>query len=209
MIYDQTQDAQLGDAEIARSLAREAGYEVVAYEAFRAGDQDFSPQIAKIRSARPDAIYVAAATGDGVKVASQIREAGIDKPMLTGYGSFDDPVYWDGTRGQIAGCYTWLAQDLHAPSAQLKSFLDRYNARFPQEATSFSSYGYDSVATVAEALKRAGAADRAKLQQALSNLDFTTALGTRVTFRNPPDGNNVNPTVVIVRVKGRGLYDTV
>lgn len=210
VIYDQTQDAQLGDAEITRAQAREIGYEIVAYEAFRSGDQDFSPQIAKIRSARPDAIYVAAATGDGVKVASQIREAGIGKPMLTGYGSFHDPVYWDGTRGQISGCYTWLAQDLNAPTPQLKSFLDRYNARFPQqEATSFSAYGYDSVAAVAEALKRAGAADRGKLQEALASLDFTSALGTRVTFRNPPDGNNLNPTVVVVKVNGRGTYEAV
>jgi branched-chain amino acid transport system substrate-binding protein len=208
VIYDQTQDAQAGDAEGVRHAAREIGYELVAYEAFRANDQDFSPQIAKIRSARPDAIYVAAATGDGVKVVSQIREAGIEKPLITGYGSFHDPVYWDGTRGGLRGCYTWLAQDLNAPTPQLKSFLDRYNSRFPQqEATSFSTFGYDAVIAVAEALKRAGAADRAKLQEALSGLDITTPLGTRITFRNPPDGNNLSPSIVVVRINGRATYE--
>jgi branched-chain amino acid transport system substrate-binding protein len=210
VIYDQTQDAQAGDAEGVRNAAREIGYELVAYEAFRANDQDFSPQIAKIRSARPDAIYVAAATGDGVKVVSQIREAGIEKPLITGYGSFHDPVYWDGTRGGLRGCYTWLAQDLNAPTPALKSFLDRYNSRFPQqEATSFSTFGYDAVVTLAEALKRAGAADRAKLQEALSSLDITTPLGTRITFRNPPDGNNLNPSIVVVRINGRATYEAV
>ena len=49
---------------------------------------------------KPDAIYVAATTGDGIKVVSQIREAGIDKRLITGYGSFQDPVYWDGTSGR-------------------------------------------------------------------------------------------------------------
>ncbi|MBX6373909.1 MAG: branched-chain amino acid ABC transporter substrate-binding protein [Acetobacteraceae bacterium] len=209
VIYDQTQDAQLGDAEVTRSMARELNYEVVAYEAFRANDQDFSPQIAKIRSARPDAIYVAAATGDGVKVVSQIREAGIEKPLMTGFGSFEDPVYWDGTRGQVRGCYTWLAQDLRAPSPALKSFLDRYNARFPQEATSFSTYGYDAIIAIAEGLKKAGRADRQALQAALGSLDITTPLGTRVTFRNPPDGNNQNPSVVVIKITGRGAYQTV
>jgi branched-chain amino acid transport system substrate-binding protein len=210
VIYDQTQDAQAGDAEGVRNAAREVGYELVAYEAFRANDQDFSPQIAKIRSARPDAIYVAAATGDGVKVVSQIRETGIEKPLITGYGSFHDPVYWDGTRGGLRGCYTWLAQDLNAPTPALKSFLDRYNSRFPQqEATSFSTFGYDAVIALAEALKRAGAADRAKLQEALSSLDITTPLGTRITFRNPPDGNNLNPSIVVVRINGRATYEAV
>ncbi|MBM3560128.1 MAG: ABC transporter substrate-binding protein, partial [Alphaproteobacteria bacterium] len=86
VIYDQTQDAQAGDAELCKQLSGQLGYELVAFEAFRAGDQDFSPQISKIRSVKPDAIYVAAATGDGIKVVSQIREAGIDKKLITGYG---------------------------------------------------------------------------------------------------------------------------
>lgn len=210
VIYDQTQDAQAGDAEQCKLVAGTLGYEIVAYEAFRANDQDFSPQISKVRSLKPDAIYVAAATGDGIKVVSQIREAGIEKPLLTGYGSFQDPVYWDGTKGAVKGDYTWLAQDLSAPTAQLKGFLDKYNGRFTQqEATSFSTFGYDSVHALFAALKLAGEPDRDKLSAALSRLDFTSSLGSRVTFKNPPDGNNINPSVVIVKVKDRGVYDAV
>jgi branched-chain amino acid transport system substrate-binding protein len=207
VIYDQTQDAQAGDAEVCKQLAGAVGYEIVAFEAFRAGDQDFSPQIAKIRSLRPDAIYVAAATGDGIKVVSQIRETGIDKPLITGFGSFQDPVYWDGTKGAVKGDYTWLAQDLSSPSAQLKGFLDKYNGRFPQqEATSFSTFGYDSIQVLVAALNKAGEADRDKLAAVLAALDVTSPIGSRITFKNPPDGNNVNPSVVVVQINGRGTY---
>ena len=210
VIYDQTQDAQAGDAEQCRLNAKALGYEIVAYEAFRANDQDFSPQISKIRSFKPDAIYVAAATGDGIKVVSQIREAGIDRPLMTGYGSFQDPVYWDGTRGNVKGDYTWLAQDLSSPTAQLKTFLDKYNAKFTQqEATSFSTFGYDSVFTLLETLKKAGESDRDRIAATLQSLDFTSPLGSRVTFKNPPDGNNINPSVVVVKVQGRGTYEAV
>ena len=55
--------------------------------------------------------------------------------MLTGYGSFQDSVYWDGTKGQVKDGYTWLGQDLASPSGELKGFIERYNKRFPQEAT--------------------------------------------------------------------------
>src|SRR4051812_37522451 len=207
VIYDQTQDAQAGDANVCKDMAGKLGYEIVAFEAFRAGDQDFSPQITKIRSLKPDAVYVAAATGDGIKVVSQIREAGIDKPLITGYGSFQDPVYWDGTRGVVKGDYTWLAQDLSSPSAPLKAFLDKYNARFTQqEATSFSTYGYDSVMALVAALKKAGSPDRDKVAAALADFDMTTSLGTRITFKNPPGGNNVNPSVVAIQITGRGTY---
>jgi branched-chain amino acid transport system substrate-binding protein len=210
VIYDQTQDAQAGDAEVCKQLAAKLGYEIVAFEAFRAGDQDFSPQITKIRSLKPDAIYVAGATGDGIKVTSQIRESGLEQRLITGFGSFQDPVYWDGTKGVVKGDYTWLAQDLNGPTALLKGFLDKYNARFPQQqATSFSTYGYDSVMTLMAGLKKAGEADRDKLAAALAEFDYTSSLGTRVTFKNPPDGNNVNPSVVVIQITGRGTYVTI
>ena len=210
VIYDQTQDAQAGDADQCRLNEKALGYEIVAYEAFRANDQDFSPQISKIRSVKPDAIYVAAATGDGIKVVTQIRDAGIDRPLMTGYGSFQDPVYWDGTKGSVKGDYTWLAQDLSSPTQQLRTFLDKYNTKFTQqEATSFSTFGYDSVFTFLEALKKAAQSDRDRIAAALQNLDFTSPIGSRITFKNPPDGNNINPSVVVVKVNGRGTYEAV
>jgi branched-chain amino acid transport system substrate-binding protein len=206
VIYDQTQDGQAGDAQVCKALAQELGYEVVAFEAFRAGDQDFSAQLATIRSRKPDAIFVAAATGDGVKVALQVREAGFTVPMLTGYGSFQDPVYWDGTNGEIKGCYTWLAQDLASPTPSVKTFIDRYKAKFSQEATSFSTYGADALFAIGEAAKKAGAPTRARMQEALAELDLVSPLGTHITFHNPPTGNNNTPNVVAIQITGRGTY---
>jgi branched-chain amino acid transport system substrate-binding protein len=206
VIYDQTQDGQSGDAQVCKLLAQELGYEVVAFEAFRAGDQDFSAQLATIRSRKPDAMFVAAATGDGVKVSSQIREAGFTIPMMTGFGSFQDPVYWDGTHGEIKDCYTWLAQDLASPTPLVKSFIDRYKAKFSQEATSFSTYGADALFAIAEALKKGGAPTRAKMQEALGALDVVSPIGTHLTFHNPPDGNNSTPNVVAIKITGRGTY---
>jgi branched-chain amino acid transport system substrate-binding protein len=209
VIYDQTQDGNLADAEICKRMAPELGYTLSAYEAFRAGDQEFSPQIAKIRMTRPDAIYVAAAPSDGMRIVPQIREAGIDKPLLTGFGGFHDPVYWDNTTGGIKGCYTWLAQDLNAPGAQLKSFVTRYNTKFSTPANSFSTYGYDAVFAILEAFKKAGAYDRQKVVASLQTLDMTTPLGTPIKFKNPPSGDNLNPSVVIIQIDGRGTYKVI
>jgi branched-chain amino acid transport system substrate-binding protein len=206
VIYDQTQDGQSGDAQVCKMMAGQLGYEVVAFEAFRAGDADFSAQLATIRSVRPDALFVAAATGDGVKVASQVRELDIQAPMMTGYGSFQDPVYWDGTNGDIKGSFTWLAQDLASPSPAVKSFMQGYSQKFHQEATSFATYGADAVSALAAAVQKAGSTARAEVQKALASLDITTPIGTHLTFRNPPDGENKTPTVVAIEITGRGTY---
>jgi ABC-type branched-subunit amino acid transport system substrate-binding protein len=126
--------------------------------------------------------------------------------MMTGFGSFQDPVYWDGTHGEIKGSYTWLAQDLASPTPSVKNFIDRYKAKFSQEATSFSTYGADALFTIAEAVKKAGAPTRAKMQEALAELDAASPLGTHITFHNPPDGNNNTPNVVAIQITGRGTY---
>ncbi len=209
IVYDQTQDGQAGDARVAQGMAKELGFEVVAFEAFRAGDQDFSSQLATVRSRHPDALFIAAATGDGVKLASQVRELGLTVPMMTGYGSFQDPVYWDGTRGVIKDCFTWLAQDLASPTPAVRAFKEGYLKSFKQEATSFATYGADAVWAIAGALTKAGAATRPKLQEALASLDITTPIGTHVTFRNPPGGENQTPHVVVIQVTGRGTYAVV
>lgn len=206
VIFDQTQDSQRSDAEITKAQADAIGYQVVAYEAFRTGEPDFSAQISTIRGARPDAIFVAAAVGDGVKLVSQIREAGIDIPLLCGVASFFDPVYWDGTHGGLQACYGWLAADLQAPAAPLKAFVDAYQAKFDAQATVYCAYGADAVSTLVAALQKAGKIDRGALREAMVTLDFTTPLGTHVVFKNPPAGENLDPTVVCAQVTGRGTY---
>jgi branched-chain amino acid transport system substrate-binding protein len=208
VVYDQTQDGQAADARVCKAMAGQLSYEVVAFEAFRAGDQDFSAQLATVRSVRPDAVFLAAATGDGVKVASQVRELGIMAPMMTGFGSFQDTVYWDGTQGDIKGGFTWLAQDLASPSPGVKSFMDGYRKNFHQEATSFATYGADAVSALAGAIQKAGSTARAEVQKALASLDVTTPIGTHLTFQNPPDGENKTPTVVVIEITGRGTYTT-
>jgi branched-chain amino acid transport system substrate-binding protein len=209
VIYDQTQDGQRADAEVCKAQAAALGYELVAYEAFRTGDQDFSPQIATVRSGRPNAIFIAAAIGDGVKVVSQVREAGLEVPLMTGSGSFQDPVYWEATKGAIKGGYTWISLDLQSPSPALKSFLDAYRARFGQEAASTCAYGADAVYAMVKALQLAGKPERGALREALASLDITTPIGTHVRFRNPPDGDNLDPTVVPIQVTGPGTYERV
>jgi branched-chain amino acid transport system substrate-binding protein len=205
VIYDQAQDAQAADAEICRRQQKELGYELVADEAFRSNDQDFSAQISKNKAANPDIIHVAAATGDGVKVVTQLRGSGLTAPLTTGTGSFYDPVYWDGTNGVIKDSYTWLSTDLASPAPAVQKFLEDYK-RFPQAATYISVLGYDTVATLIEALRRAGTVDRDKVQAVLSSLEYTAPLGTKVSFKNPPGGDNLTPTLVVIKITGRAAY---
>lgn len=208
VIYDQTQDAQAGDAEVCQSLKGKLGYEIVAFQAFNGGDQDFAPQLTTIKGAKPDAIYVASTTGDGIKITSQIRAMGMQQPLLTGYGNFQDPLYWDGTSGGIKNCYTWTGRDYKNAEGPVADWLARYAKRFKLEVTTYSSYGYDSVYCVVEAVKRANGTDRNKVNEVLKSIDFRTPIGSHITFKNPPTGENQTPPITILEITGRGAYTT-
>ena len=60
-----------------------------------------------------------------------------------------------------------------------------------------------------EALKKAGKVDRAALRDALATLEITTPIGSHIRFQNPPEGNNLGASVVVIKVTGRGMYGTV
>lgn len=209
VIYDQTQDGQAADAKIARAMSEEIGYELVAYEAFRSADQDFSPQLTKIRVGRPDAVFVAAATGDGVRIVTQLREMGIDVPLLTGYGAFFDPVYWNATKGRIRDCYTWLSQDPNHAAGATGKWLADYTRLFDLEPTAYSMHGYDTVYAIAECIRMANSLERQAIREVLSNLDFTSPIGSRIRFRNPPHGNSLSPSVAILKITGRATANTI
>ena len=208
VLYDQTQDGQRADSDMCKQLAGKLSYEIIAFEAFRTGDPDFSPQISTIRAAKPDAIFLAAAPGDGIKMVPQIRDAGLEVPLLTGSGAFQDPVYWTGTKGLIKGCYTWISLDLQNPAnPALNAFVEAYRASHEgQIPAANATFGADALYAVVAALKMAGKAERGLLNEALAALDTTTPLGTHVQFKNPPSGDNLDPSVLAVQVNGPGSY---
>ncbi len=181
LIYDVTQDGQRGEAELIRNSAKEIGYDVVAFEAFRAGDNDFRPQLSKIKASKADAIGIYGATPELAKVVNQMAELGIMANIVTGFGTFNDPVVWDLTEGKVKGGH---------------------------DPTLYSFYGWDALNVYVEAAKRAcTATDREKFRQALNAIEHFPTLSGKATFKNPPDGENLSAAVIVNQTTGRGTFE--
>jgi branched-chain amino acid transport system substrate-binding protein len=208
IIFDQTQDGHVAAARATRGEASTLGIQLVADVAFRTGDQDFSAQVSKIKATGPDVIGVMGAPGDGAKVCLQIRDGGLKQPLFTPDGQFTDTVYWDTSNGAVQGGFTFLGLDLSAATGAVKKFMEDYTKAYPEQSVNlFSAYGYDGLHTAVAAVKKANTGtDRLKFQQALASLETTTPLGSKITFKNPPNGENLTPTVTVVQITGRGCY---
>jgi branched-chain amino acid transport system substrate-binding protein len=212
LIYDVTQDGQRGEAEFIRSAAKDVGYDIVAFEAFRAGDNDFRPQLSKIKAVKPDWIGIYGATPELAKVVNQMAELGVKAEMLTGFGTFNDPVAWDLTEGKVKGGYSWSAYfALEDPARpEVGKMVQAYKKEYGHDPTLYSFYGWDAVHAYVEAVKRACTnTDRQKFRDALNTIDNFPVLSGKATFKNPPEGENMTAAVIVNRTTGRGTFEVV
>jgi branched-chain amino acid transport system substrate-binding protein len=210
LIYDVTQDGQRGEAELIRNSAKEIGYDVVAFEAFRAGDNDFRPQLSKIKASKADAIAIYGATPELAKVVNQMGELGIKANIVTGFGTFNDPVVWDLTEGKVKGGYSWSAYfALEDPARpDITKMVQIYKKEYGHDPTLYSFYGWDALNVYVEAAKRAcTATDREKFRQALNTIENFPTLSGKATFKNPPDGENLSAAVIVNQTTGRGTFE--
>ena len=210
IVYDVTQDGQRGEAEFIRNSAKDVGYEVVAFEAFRAGDNDFRPQLSKIKAAKPEWLGIYGATPELAKVVNQMAELGLKAEILTGFGTFNDPVAWDLTEGRVKGGYSWSAyfalEDPMRP--EVGKMVQAYKKEYGHDPTLYSFYGWDAVQVYVETVKRScTATDRDKFRQALNTIDNFPVLSGKATFKNPPEGENLTAAVIVNRTTGRGAFE--
>jgi len=212
MIYDITQDALRGEADLIHDMANQVGFEIVAYEAFRVNDTDFRAQLTTIKGTTPEWLGVYAANTEGSKIINQMDELGLlgKVNIFSGYGVFQDPTYWDLANGKLKGAVNWaVAFNLASSDPLMQKVVADYKS-FPEEPTIYSVYGYQALQAAVDAVKRAcTATDREKFRDALAETKLEALAGS-VAFHNPrsdPNGENQGGSVIISRITGRDSYE--
>jgi branched-chain amino acid transport system substrate-binding protein len=159
----------------AELVAGRYGISLVASETYGPKDTDMSPQLTKLKAAPGvQAIFVFGLGQGPAIVTRNYRQLGIALPLYQSHGVASDEFL------KLAGP---AAEGVRLPSpAQLvpdklpaadpqkpvvvaydKAFRERYK----QDVSTFGGYAYDGLMLAVEAIKRAGATDKAKVRDAL------------------------------------------
>ncbi|MDF2094608.1 ABC transporter substrate-binding protein [Aquibaculum arenosum] len=160
----------------------ERGGEIIDEDFFMMGDTDFSAQIARLEAVEPtpDAVFISAIPSEAGLTIRQIREAGLDIPIISGDG-FDSQLVATVPGPELANdvwfsTHTYLADD----RPEVQEFIDAYEAKFdhPPE-NSFAPLGYDAIGLIANAIEAAGSDDPAAIRDALeATRDYPAVTGT-------------------------------
>ncbi|HOV38506.1 MAG TPA: ABC transporter substrate-binding protein [Spirochaetales bacterium] len=176
------------------------GGKITANEAFRSGELDFRAQLGKIKTGKPDVLFIPTMQKEAALAAKQARDLGITATFLGGDG-WASPDLIDLAGPAIEGAYFVNIAALEDPAIQ--DFIKEYKARFNADPVLPNPLmAYDAVLWLADALKRAGSTDGEKLKAALENTKDLPVLTGKLTI-DPATHNPLNKPATIQQVKDK------
>jgi branched-chain amino acid transport system substrate-binding protein len=176
IIDDRTAYGQ-GLADVVEKVAKEKGLKVVAREFTNDKATDFNAILTKVRGAKPDVVMYGGMDATAGPMAKQMKQLGIKAPLLAGDGVCSPEFI--KLAGDAAGILTCsMAGEAVEKLAKGEEFKAKYKAKFNQDVQVYSPYSYDAVYVIADAIKRAGKADRAAITAAMPATNYTGVTGT-------------------------------
>lgn len=139
---------------------------------------DFSAELAKIASAKPDVVFAFMPGGLGVNLVKQWSQAGLQGkiPFLSAFTVDEStlPAQQDAAVGLFGGM-TWAP---NTDNPQNKKFVADYEAAYKIVPGSYAMQAYDAALLIDSAVKGAGGtADKDKLRAAIKKADFKSLRG--------------------------------
>ncbi len=157
------------------------GGEIVAEQKYADGDKDFRAQLTAIKVLLPDAIFASGNYTESALVCLQARQLGFTSPIFGG-DTWDTPALIQIAGKAVEGAYFTGHFSPDSTDFLVRSFVERYRARWSESPDTGTSLGYDAVMLLADALRRAGTTDAKKLRDALAaTKDFAGVTG-RITI---------------------------
>ncbi|MCM3166400.1 ABC transporter substrate-binding protein [Peribacillus frigoritolerans] len=204
---DSASDYSKGLAAAFKEQFEKNGGKVVAEEAYIAKDTDFRSTLTRLKSAKPDFIFLPGYYEEAGLIVKQARETGLDVPFMGGDG-------WDSPKlVEIAGAKalnnTFITNHYSSgdPDEKIQNFVSAFKAKYKDKSPdAFNALGYDTGYFLADAIKRAGSADSEKIKEALektADLELVTG-----TFTLDEKHNPIKSATILEFKEGKQVFNT-
>lgn len=193
-----------GLGDVFRRQFPAGGGTIVSDQKFAEGDKDFNAQLTAIKAANPDVLFVPAYYTEAALIAKQARALGITAPLIGGDG-WEAPELLQIAGSAMDGCYYSTHYSAESPDPKVQAFVkkyrDRYQGRTPD---GMAALGYDAAYLVADAIRRAGSAEPAKIREALAATRGFDGVTGRIDMDQ--DRNASKPAAILTIKAGQFTY---
>ena len=204
---DSSSDYAKGLAKSFKETFEAAGGKIVAEEAYVTKDTDFRSTLTRIKSAKPEFIFIPGYYEEVGLIVKQAREMGIDVPLM-GADGWDSPKLVE-LAGAEALNNTFITNHYSSEDPDekiqkfVKSFSDKYDGKSPD---AFNALGYDSVFLLVDAIKRAGDLDTTKIKDALAETKDLALVSGNVTIDE--QHNPIKSATILEYKDGKQVFNT-
>jgi branched-chain amino acid transport system substrate-binding protein len=164
-----------------RSVAGQFGLQIVNEYSYAIGDRQFGSIVAGVKRDDPAVLYVSGYFFTGGPLVTQLRSGGVTAPIV-GTEGFDTYEFIAIAKDAAEGVMITTSLDRDSTSPPARRFIDEYEARYRTPANMVGASTHTAVTVAAEALRRAGTDDPAKVRSAIAAMrDFDVSTG-RIAF---------------------------
>lgn len=177
------------------------GGTVVGEDQYKIGAGDYSAVVTKLANVdpAPDAVFTPMFIPDSAVFLRQLRQGGVDVPVLSTDGN-GDAALLDAGENAIDGLTFSNSVCTAEGDPDIQAFYDSYSARYGNDPSSYVAViGYDEVYVVADAIERAGAAEPSAIIEQLGQVDYTGVSGR---IEMDPATRRANKAVALVQMDG-------
>jgi len=201
VLKDTKQDYSMGLAQFFVENFQKNGGMIVKEQSYSTGDKDFKAQLTSIKASQPEAIFVPGYYGEVALIARQARQLGIKVPLLGGDGWVGESLL-KVAGNALDGSFFSNHYSEEDPSPVIQDFVKKYQAKYGEKPDAMAALGYDSANILADAIKRAGTTDSAKLRDAIAATKEFKAVTGNITLDAQ---RNATKSAVIMTIASGGF----
>jgi branched-chain amino acid transport system substrate-binding protein len=149
--------------------AKKLGAEILAEEAFTAGEKDFTAILTKLKKLNPDLIYLPTFYADATAILTQAKRAHFTPLVMANSSLFSEKTIelgGDAVEGIVIPA-NYFSTD---PRLAAQTFTKEYREAYKMEPNQFAALAYDAASLLVAAMQKVGPDDRAKIRQGLVEL---------------------------------------
>lgn len=173
IIHDKTAYGK-GLADQTKASLEAGGGKAAMYEAYTAGEKDYTALVSKLKKAKIDALYVGGYHTEAGLIVRQMREQGMDTVLISGDALVTDE-YWSITGDAGEGTLMTFSPD-PAENPVAAPVVEKFKAA-GLTTEGYVLYTYAAIQTYVQAVKTAGSTDYEAVSKALNEGEFATVLG--------------------------------
>lgn len=201
VLYDIADTYSRDVAEVFKQDFESAGGVVAAFETYTSGEQDFTPQLERIRQAQVEVLALPSYTRDAQLQVTQIRKMGIQAVLLGGDG-------WDqiilASTPEIEGAYMVAHWSKDWPDSLNQAFLSAYYQSFQMEPNDTAALTYDAFSMLFAVIQKTGSFNPQVIRDGLYALDPFRGVSGEIDFQK--NGDPVKPMLFVVFQDAHTIY---